>query len=119
MYGQRFDWHTLEGPSVIRHAGRYYCLYSAGRWDSDTYGVDYAVADSICGPYANAGGPGGPRLLRTVPGHLIGPGHVSLVLGPDGVTEHVAYHAWDARMTARRLHIATLEWTDEGPRCVA
>jgi beta-xylosidase len=119
MYGRRFDWHTLEGPSVIRHAGRYYCLYSAGRWDSDTYGVDYAVADSVLGPYEDSGGPGGPRLLRTVPGHLIGPGHVSLVLGPDGVTEHVAYHAWDAGMTARRLHMATLEWTDRGPRCMA
>jgi beta-xylosidase len=31
MYGARYDWHTLEGPFVRRHNGRYYCFYSAGR----------------------------------------------------------------------------------------
>src|SRR5204862_6333057 len=28
MYGRVWDWHTLEGPFVIRRNGRYYCLYS-------------------------------------------------------------------------------------------
>src|SRR5438105_488801 len=41
IYGQLYDWHTLEGPCVRKHEGRYYCFYSGGRWENETYGVDY------------------------------------------------------------------------------
>jgi hypothetical protein len=115
LYGRRFDWHTLEGPCVRRHAGRYWCLYSAGRWDSATYGVDYAVADAVTGPWSDAGSERGPRLLRTIPRHLIGPGHTSIVEGPDDV-EQLAFHAWDVAMHARRMFLAPLRWQPDGPR---
>ena len=115
MYGGVYDWHTLEGPCVVKHDGRYYCFYSGGRWETDTYGVDYAVADHVLGPYSDAGNEAGPRVLKTVPGKVLGPGHNSLVTGPDG-EDYLAYHAWDAAMTGRRLCIDRLEWTPEGPR---
>ncbi len=118
MYGRRFDWHTLEGPCVRRHAGRYWCFYSGGRWESDCYGVDYAVADHVLGPYVDAGSERGPRVLRTVAGRLLGPGHNSIVVGPDGA-ERIVYHAWDADMRARRMYVGRLVWTPDGPRCVA
>jgi len=116
IYGGVFDWHTLEGPCVVRHEGRYYCFYSGGRWENESYGVDYAVADHVLGPYSDIGNEAGPRVLRTVPGKVIGPGHNSLVTGPDGL-DYLAYHAWDAAMTARRLCIDRLLWTADGPRC--
>lgn len=116
MYGATFDWHTLEGPFVRKHDGRYYCFHSGGRWETDSYGVDYAVADHVLGPYSDAGNDNGPRVLRTAPGRVIGPGHNSIATGPDG-SEYVIYHAWDAAMTARRLCIDPLQWTPEGPRC--
>src|SRR4051812_48084861 len=28
MYGGVYDWHTLEGPCVRKHEGKYYCFYS-------------------------------------------------------------------------------------------
>ena len=115
MYGTLYDWHTLEGPCVVKHDGRYYCFYSGGRWEGDTYGVDYAVADHVLGPYSDAGNEAGPRVLKTVPGKVLGPGHNSLVTGPDG-REYLAYHAWDAGMTGRRLCIDRLVWTKDGPR---
>jgi beta-xylosidase len=115
MYGRRWDWHTLEGPALVEHAGSYYCFYSGGRWDSDHYGVDYAVAQSVLGPYDDTGGAHGPRLLATEPGGLLGPGHMSTFTAPDGVSPLIAYHAWDAGMTTRRCHIERLEWTREGP----
>ena len=40
MYGQTWDWHTLEGPCVHKHDGRYDCFYSGGRWETESYGVD-------------------------------------------------------------------------------
>ena len=117
MYGGRYDWHTLEGPTVRRHDGRYWCFYSGGRWETDGYGLDYAVAGAVLGPYSDAGADGGPRVLRTVPGALLGPGHASIVVGPDGA-EHLAYHAWDAGMVARRMYVDRLAWGPDGPRCL-
>jgi beta-xylosidase len=116
MYGKVWDWHTLEGPCVRKHEGRYYCFYSGGRWETENYGVDYGVAEQVMGPYSDAGSEAGARVLRTVPSRLLGPGHNSVVVGPDGGTEYIVYHAWDRQMTARRMFIDELVWTEEGPR---
>jgi beta-xylosidase len=116
IYGGTYDWHTLEGPFVRKHDGRYYCFYSGGRWENETYGVDYAVADHVLGPYSDEGNEHGPRVLRTVQGELIGPGHNSIVRGLDD-EDYLVYHAWDAGMTARRMFIDRLIWTNNGPRC--
>jgi beta-xylosidase len=118
MYGKVFDWHTLEGPCVRKRNGIYYCTYSGGCYQGEGYGVDYGTARHPMGPYSDAGNESGARILRTVPGKVIGPGHHSIVLGPDDQTEFIVYHAWDAEMTGRRMHIDRLEWTEAGPRCV-
>jgi beta-xylosidase len=116
MYGKVWDWHTLEGPFVRKHDGRYYCFYSGGRWEDESYGVDYAVADSILGPWSDAGSENGPRVLHTIPGQMIGPGHNSIASGPDG-EDYIIYHAWDKDMTARQMCVDHLVWTSDGPRC--
>jgi beta-xylosidase len=116
MYGRSFDWHTLEGPCVVKRAGRYYCLYSGGCWHSDTYGVDYVVASSVLGPYSDEGMEHGPRVLRSVPGHVLGPGHCSVIDAPDRGDMMLAYHAWDMQMSARRLCIDRLTFDAAGPR---
>lgn len=147
MYGGIYDWHTLEGPAVLKRHGRYYCFYSGGCFQNETYGVDYVESDSVMGPYTDSGSDAGPRVLRTVPDHVIGPGHNSFVSVLDGespqcglrrypplshsveecasaergIAAHsvtstfIAYHAWDPAMTARRLCIDKLLWTDNGP----
>jgi beta-xylosidase len=116
LYGRRFSaWHTLEGPFIVPHAGRYYCFYSGGSYQNTSYGVGYAVADHPLGPYQEP--EEGAVVLHSVPGHVIGPGHNSVVLGPDQRTEFLVYHAWDAEQTARRMCIDPLIWTPAGPRC--
>ena len=117
MYGARYDWHTLEGPSVLKRGGRYWCFFSAGRWEDETYGVDYAVADAVTGPYSDAGNDAGPRVLRTAKGSALGPGHNSFAESPSGA-DYIVYHAWDAAMTARRMFVDPIDWTAEGPRSV-
>lgn len=109
MYGGVHDWHTLEGPCVVHEAGRYYCLYSGGNWQDVSYGVDYVVADAVMGPYREEGAQARPRVLRTVPGKMIGPGHCSVTLAPDGLARMIVYHAWDAHGTARRMCMDPLE----------
>lgn len=113
MYGATYDWHTLEGPFVVRHGGRTWCFYSGGAWESDTYGVSWAVADLPLGPFTDAGADG-PAVLRSVPGHVVGPGHCSIVAGPDG-SSYIVYHAWDPARTVRRMCIDRLTWTAAGP----
>ena len=58
----------------------------------------------------------GPRVLRTVPGRMLGPGHCSVTVGPDEATRYLVYHAWDADLTARRMCIDELRFTHRGPR---
>ncbi|WP_013334561.1 glycoside hydrolase family 43 protein [Gloeothece verrucosa] len=116
MYGKLFDWHTLEGPYVRKHSGRYYCFYSGGRWESDLYGVDYAVAELVMGPYSDVGNENGPRVLRSVNERVLGPGHNSIILGVDDRSEYIVYHAWDTKMTKRRMCLDKLIWTSQGPR---
>ena len=116
MGGVRADWYTLEGPSVIKHAGKYYCFYSGGNYHNDTYGVDYLVADHPTGPWQEAGRFRGPQIMRSVPGKVIGPGHNGLVKSLDGKQDYILYHAWNEAMTERQLWVDPLVWTDHGPQ---
>jgi beta-xylosidase len=113
MYGAVYDWHTLEGPTVLHRHGRYWLLYSGGAWHADGYGVSWAVADSPAGPWTEPHG-ATPTVLRTVPGQVLGPGHNSVIQGPGG-GDVIVYHAWDAGQTARRMCIDPLMWGPDGP----
>jgi beta-xylosidase len=112
MYESVYDWHTLEGPFVREHDGRYWCFYSGGSWLQPTYAVGYAVSDHLLGPWVESEGV--EPLLRSIPGHVIGPGHNSVVTTHDG-TDVLVYHAWDPEMTARRMCIDPIAWTPDGP----
>jgi GH43 family beta-xylosidase len=104
------DWYTVEGPFVVREGGRYVCFYSGGRWENPNYGVGFAVADHPLGPWVEETGREGPPVLTTLPDHVIGPGHNSVVIGPDLVTQYVVYHGWDPACTARYPRIDALGW---------
>ncbi|HWG86117.1 MAG TPA: glycoside hydrolase family 43 protein, partial [Deinococcales bacterium] len=114
MYGAIYDWYTLEGPFVRKHGNRYYCFYSGGAWEEPNYGVSYAVATHPLGPWEEPAADG-PTVLRSIPGQVVGPGHNSIVRGPDG-EDYIVYHAWDEAKTGRRMCIDRLEWTLNGPR---
>ncbi len=109
-------WHTVEGPCVVAHDGRYYCFYSAGNWQTRDYGVSFAVASHPLGPWTDAAEPG-PVVLREKAGEVLGPGHNSYAISPQGV-EVLVYHAWDSERRARRMCLDRLEWTVQGPRCI-
>jgi GH43 family beta-xylosidase len=112
LYGGSYDWHTIEGANVIRHGDQYFCLYSGGNFQDETYGVDFCVGSSPIGEF-ETGDSKAPRLLRTVPGNVRGPGHNSIVTAPHG--DFLVYHAWNAEMTKRQMYIDPLLWTEDGP----
>ncbi|HLL88410.1 MAG TPA: glycoside hydrolase family 43 protein [Tepidisphaeraceae bacterium] len=108
-------WHCVEGPFVVPHGGRYYCLYSGGAWHTESYGLGFAVADHPLGPWADERAKLGSTVLKGVPDRVLGPGHNSVVVGPDDRTLFAVYHAWDPNKTARRMCIDPIDWTDHGP----
>lgn len=113
MYDGIYDWHTLEGPSVVRRLGRYWMTFSGGAWTGPGYAVSWAVADHPLGPWHPA--PADAAQLLRSDDDLIGPGHNSLVVGPDG-RDVIAFHAWDAALTRRELHLRRIDFGADGPR---
>jgi GH43 family beta-xylosidase len=114
-YGRVWDWYTVEGASVRKDQGRYYCFYSGGAWREPNYGVSYVVADHPTGPFAPEADAECPSVLRTSPGRVIGPGHASVALAPDNAQEYLVYHAWDPGHTSRQMRIDPLNWGEWGP----
>lgn len=111
LYGRVWEaWHTVEGPFVWPHNGHYYCFYSGGNWQTQAYGVSYGVADNPLGPFTDTWSSHGPTVLKAVEGKILGPGHNSVTTTPDGKTDVIVYHAWDANRTARRMFIDELLW---------
>ena len=117
MYDQTFDaWHTVEGPFVVYRDNKYYCFYSGGNWQTPSYGVGFATSDNVMGPYEDDVNIEGPTVLSTIPDELIGPGHNSIILGPDDKTHFIVYHSWDDSKSKRQMSIDPIVWTDSGPR---
>jgi GH43 family beta-xylosidase len=114
-YGRVWDWYTIEGAFTRKHNNRYHCFYSGGAWREPNYGVGCAVADHPLGPYSVERSAAGPEILRTDPGRVIGPGHMSVAVAPDNLHEYLVYHAWDVQHTRRMMRIDPLVWRDDGP----
>ncbi len=107
-------WHTVEGPFVLKHNGIYYQMFSGGNWQNLTYGVSYATSDKIKPGREWEQHADGARvlpILRTIPGKVIGPGHNSAVLGPDGKEWFCVYHVWHEGM--RAMCIDRMEWSGD------
>lgn len=75
---EKFVWN--EGPSVIKHDGKYYMTYSANCFDSRYYGVGVAVATNPMGPFEKYDTP----VLSYIDNVLSGPGHNSFFKDNDG-----------------------------------
>lgn len=106
-------WHTVEGPSVIKRKGRYYQMFSGGNWKNISYGVSYAFTDDIQTREEWRQASDGVRvlpILRTLPGLVIGPGHNSVVRGPDNQQWFCVYHRWAEDNSARLMCIDRLDW---------
>lgn len=113
MYGARWTWHTLEGPSVVRRHGRYWMTFSAGAWTGPGYAVTWAVAEHPLGPWQRAPDSAPPLLASD--GSLLGPGHNSLTVAPDG-GDVIVFHSWDQARRLRRMHVRRIEFLPDGPR---
>ncbi|MBN2162035.1 MAG: glycoside hydrolase family 43 protein [Pontiellaceae bacterium] len=116
MYGGVYDWHTVEGPWVVKKDGLYYCFWSGSNWQSPDYGVGFSVAETPMGPWRDGGNKAGASVLNGKDNNLIGPGHCSVTLAPDGKTHFMVYHSWNPEHTRRVMCMDPIEWTGKGPK---
>jgi len=111
---QEWENPLIENPSILKHDGRYYLIYSANWWESDRYCVAYATADNVLGPYTKQ--EGGPILVSQ--GDMKGPGGASFFRDTED-KPWIAFHAWRGDKVgyrnggARSLHLARVGF-DEG-----
>jgi GH43 family beta-xylosidase len=106
-------WYTIEGPCVLKHKGLYYEMFSAGNWKNTTYGVGYAYSDNIQRNEEWTQVCDGDLIfpvMRTIPQHAIGPGHNSVVRGPDNSQVYCVYHRLDPSQTRREMCVDRLEF---------
>ena len=107
------DWYCVEGPCVVKRAGRYYHMYSGGNYQRPNYSVGYATATAMDSPWQQWAPPGAPepgRILQTRSARLYGPGHHSVTLGPNNVDRYICYHAWEPDRAARRMCLDRMEF---------
>lgn len=90
-------WHTVEGPFVLQRKGTYFEMFSGGNWQNLSYGVSFATTQNLHREDEwNQFSDGEKTLpiLRTVPGRVFGPGHNSVVRGPNNRELFCIYHNW-------------------------
>jgi GH43 family beta-xylosidase len=89
-------WHTVEGPSVIKCKGTYFQMFSGGNWKNNSYGVAYAVSQNVLSSEEWEQPIDGLSLLPVLRSSekVIGPGHNSIVTGPNGRERFCVYHSW-------------------------
>jgi GH43 family beta-xylosidase len=108
-------WHTVEGPFVLRRKGVLYEMFSGGNWQNPTYGVSYATTRNFLAPCEWEQAADGERVLPILRsgGEVVGPGHNSVVRGPDNRQLYCVYHRWSADLKDRVLAIDPLDWAGE------
>ena len=76
----------VEGPFMLKRAGKYYFMWSEGGWGGPDYCVSYAISDSPLGPFKRIG-----KILEQDPKVATGAGHHSVVGTPSGEW-YIVYH---------------------------
>lgn len=79
-----------EGACVVKHAGKYYLMYSANSYATERYAIGYAVSDAPTGPFVKyASNP----IFSSRFGAVSGPGHHCVAESPDGKELFCVYHS--------------------------
>lgn len=99
------SWPVTEGPTVVKHGGRYYLFYSANDFRNRDYAVGYAVADSPEGPWVKNPEPIITRFNTGLPGT----GHGDIFIDMEGKFKYVFHsHNSQTEVAPRKTYIVGL-----------
>lgn len=104
------SWPVTEGPTVIKHQGLYYLLYSANDFRNPDYAVGYATATNPLGPWKKH--KGNPIISRELIGQE-GTGHGDLIKDKEGKWHYVFHTHFDKGQVApRKTALIDLQFED-------
>ena len=98
-----------EGPTLIKHKGLYYLLYSANHFMSVEYAVGYATSSSPTGPWRRYGG--NPLLRREHLG-INGTGHGDIFIDGDDMYYVFHTHASDQEVRPRHTMLVKIRFQE-------
>ena len=94
-----------EGPSVFKHEGQYYMLYSGNGYHSKEYGIGYATAKSLKGTWRKSQ----LNPILQLPGNLVGTGHGAPFYDKKGRMHYVVHaHYSDEKIHPRCMYITRM-----------
>ena len=93
------DWPVTEGPTVLRHNGFYYLLYSANDFRNPDYAVGYATSSHPAGPWVKASQ---NPIISTKNTGLNGSGHGDVLKDPRGNFFYVFHAHYSKQKVAPR-----------------
>ncbi len=112
---QNTDWPVTEGPTVIKHNGLYYLLYSANDFRNPDYAVGYATSKSPLGPWIKS--TNSPLITKGMLG-INGTGHGDVFTDTEGEMHYVLHtHLTDSVVHPRRTAVLKMNFqeAEEGP----
>jgi len=110
------DWERVwprvnEGGFVIKRNGIYYMTYSANSYESPFYGIGFATATDVKGPWTKYD----KNPIYQNVGDLVGIGHSAMFTGKDGKLRIVFHsHNSKTKIHPRIMHISTVSFRQEG-----
>lgn len=112
------DWEKVwprvnEGSFVVKHKGVYYMTYSANSYESPFYGVGFATATAVTGPWTKY--ENNPILQK--PGELVGVGHSAMFTDKEGKLR-IVFHAHNSKtkIHPRHMYISNVTFENKGGR---
>jgi xylan 1,4-beta-xylosidase len=109
---QNVGWTVSEGPTIMKHNGLYYFIYSANDFRNPDYAVGYAVSESPIGPWTK--NPTNP-IFDKVDAGINGPGHGDYFVDGQGKLQYVLHtHTSDGEVSPRRTALIELEFVNNG-----
>ncbi|SEP24068.1 glycoside hydrolase family 43 protein [Niastella yeongjuensis] len=105
---QNVRWKVTEGPTVLRHDGLYYMIYSANDFRNPDYAIGFATAASAAGPWTKSST--SPIISRKNIG-INGTGHGDVLMDKNGQLFYVFHvHSSDTQVAPRRTAIVELQF---------
>lgn len=110
------EWETVwprvnEGAFITSHNNTYYLTYSANSYESPFYGIGFATAETIIGPWTKY--EQNPILQK--PGKLVGVGHSAMFTDKDGQLR-IVFHAHNnlQNIHPRHMYISRVTFEKQG-----
>jgi beta-xylosidase len=105
------SWPVAEGPTVIKHKGVYYLIYTANDFRNPDYAVGYATSTSPLGPWTKF--EGNPIISKNKIG-VNGTGHGDLFIDNQKNMRYVFHtHYSDKEVAPRRTALINLDFVQD------